>query len=90
MVAYFFPRLALPTSNEEMVDDQLPDEHLFSILMLSPWFVDIENNLVTERFPSNISSREKNKILRETSPFTWIRENIFRLGPDQILKRCVR
>ena len=30
-----------------MVDDQLPDEHLFTILVLSPWFANITNYLVS-------------------------------------------
>jgi len=37
----------LPTGEEGMVDDQLLEEHLFSILVLSPWFDDIENYLVS-------------------------------------------
>ena len=44
--AYLLSTLTFPVGNEEMVDDQLPYEHLFSISILSPWFVDIENYLV--------------------------------------------
>ena len=36
VVADFLSRLALPTGEEGMVDDQMPDEHLFSISTLSP------------------------------------------------------
>lgn len=90
MVAGFLSRLILLASNGDMVDDQLPDEHLFSISILSPWFSDIENYLISESFPPNLSPREKNKIVRKSSPFTWIGGNIFRLGPGQILRICVR
>lgn len=31
VVAYFLSRLTLSTENKEMIDDQLLDEHLFSI-----------------------------------------------------------
>ena len=41
--ADFLSRLDLPVGEEGMVDDQLPDEHLFSISSLSPWFDDIAN-----------------------------------------------
>eukprot|EP00253_Pinus_taeda_P015057 PITA_15057 len=61
MVADFLFRLTLPVGKEEMVDDQLPDQHLFAIFVLSPWFFDIENYLVAGR-----------------------------LGPNQILRRCIR
>jgi len=72
VVAEFLSRLTLPACNEEIVDDQLPDEHLFAILVLSPWFSDIENYLVAGRFPPNLSSKEKSKIVRKIYPFTWI------------------
>jgi len=43
VVADFLSRLDLPAGEEGMVDDEMPDEHLFSISVLSPWFVDIAN-----------------------------------------------
>ena len=73
-----------------MVDDQLPNEHLFAISVLSPWFVDIANYLVSAQFPPNLSSKEKGNIVRKSDPFTWIGGNLFKLRPDQILRRCVR
>ena len=35
-------------------------------------------------------SKEKSKIVRKSTPFTWTRGNLFKLGLDQILRRCVR
>ena len=69
-----------------MVDDQLPDEHLFAISVLSPWFADIEHCLASARFPPNLSSKEKSKIVRKSAPFTWIGGNLFKLDLDQILR----
>jgi len=73
-----------------MVDDKLPDEHLFSISVLYPWFVDITNYLVSAQFPPNIPSKEKSKIVRKSAPFTWIGCNLFKLVRDKILRRRVR
>ena len=56
VVAYFFSRLTLPTEKDEMVDDQLLDEHIFGILVFSPWFFDIYSYLVAGRFHPNLSS----------------------------------
>ena len=64
VVAYFLSILALPTGEEGMVDDQLPDKHIFSISTLSPWFFDIANYLVDGRLPPNISFRERRRIMR--------------------------
>eukprot|EP00253_Pinus_taeda_P004027 PITA_04027 len=90
VVVDFLSRVNFPAGEEIMVDDQMPDEHLFAISVLSPWFVDIENYLVAAQFPPHISSKDKSKIVRKSAPFTWIRGNLFKLGPDQILRRCVR
>eukprot|EP00253_Pinus_taeda_P025813 PITA_25813 len=90
VVADFLSRLDLPTGEEGTVDDQMPDEHLFSISVLSPWFIDIPNYLVSTLFPPHLSSKEKRKIVRKSAPFTWIEGNLFKLGPDQILRCCAR
>jgi len=83
-------RLNFPAGEEGMVDDQLLDEQLFVISILSPWFYDIANYLVSSQFPPNLSSQEKSKIVRKSTPLTWIEGNLFKLGPDQILRRCAR
>ena len=46
VVADFLSRVNFSAGEEEMADYQLPDEQLFSISVLSPWFVDIANYLV--------------------------------------------
>eukprot|EP00253_Pinus_taeda_P009713 PITA_09713 len=73
-----------------MVDDQMLDEHLFVISVLSPWFADIANYLVSTQFPPHLSSKEKSNIVRKSAPFTWNGGNLFKLGLDRILRRCVR
>ena len=90
MFVDFLYRLTFLAGNEEMVDDQLPDENLFVISVLSPWLDDIENYLVSAQLPPNLSSKEKSKIVRKSAPFTWIGGNLFKLGSDQILIICVR
>ena len=72
VVAYFLFRLYFLAGEEGMVDDQMLDEHLFAISVLFPCFVDIENYLVSAQFPPHLSSKEKSKIVRKSSPFTWI------------------
>lgn len=90
MVVDFLSRLTLLAENEEMIDDQLPTKHLFSISLIYSWFDDITNFLVAKKFPPNLSSKEKRKIVRKSAPYTWIWGNIFRLEPNHIFMRCVR
>ena len=81
VVVDFLSRLDLPAGEKGTVDDQMLDEHVFAISVLSPWFSDIVNYLVSAQFPPHLSSREKRKIVRKSVPFTWIRGNLFKLGP---------
>jgi len=37
-----------------------------------------------------MSSKEKSNIMRKSTPFTWNGGNLFKLRPDQILRRCVK
>eukprot|EP00253_Pinus_taeda_P014627 PITA_14627 len=90
VVVDFLSRLDLPAGEEGTVDDQMTDEHLFAISVLSPWFADIANYLVSAQFPPHLSSKEKSRIVRKSAPFTWIGGNLFKLNPDQILRHCVR
>eukprot|EP00253_Pinus_taeda_P031587 PITA_31587 len=89
-IKYLMNKPDVNAREDGMVDDQMPDEHLFAISVLSPWFADIANYLVSAQFPPHLSSREKSKIIRKSASFTWIGGNLFKLGPDQILRRCVR
>eukprot|EP00253_Pinus_taeda_P025006 PITA_25006 len=90
VVVDFLSRLDLRVGEEGTVDDQMPYEHLFAISVLSPWFADIANYLVSTQFPPHLSSKEKSRIMRKSASFTWIRGNLFKLGPDQILRCFVR
>eukprot|EP00253_Pinus_taeda_P030328 PITA_30328 len=90
VVADFLSRLDFPAGEEGTVDDQMLDEHLFAISVLSPWFADIANYLVPAQFPLHLSSKEKSRIMRKSAPFTWIGGNLFKLSPDQILRCCIR
>ena len=70
VVADFLSRVNFPAGEKGMVDDQMPDEHLFAISVLSPWFADIANYLVSTQFPPFLSSKAKGKIVRKSAPFT--------------------
>ena len=50
----------------------------------------IVNYLVAAKFPPNMSSKEKSRIIRKSAPFTWIGGNLFKLGRDQILRSFFR
>ena len=74
VVVDFLSRLALPVGEEGMVDDQLPDEHLFAILALSLWFAGITNYLVAGRLPPNLSFWERSRIIKKMPLSHGLRE----------------
>eukprot|EP00253_Pinus_taeda_P007146 PITA_07146 len=41
-------------------------------------------------FPLNLYSKKERKIVRKNAPFAWIGGNLYKLGTDQILRRCVK
>jgi len=49
-VIYFLWRLT-NTIDDEVVDDNFPDEHIFAMSIETPWFADIANYLATINFP---------------------------------------
>jgi hypothetical protein len=89
VVVYFLSR-SEHTIEREMIDNVLPDEHLFVFSITTPWFDDIENYLETTRFPQHVTYKQKSRIVRQSAYFSWIKGYLFKLGPDHVLRRCIR
>ena len=47
------------------VSDNFPDEHLFSISVITPWYVDIANYLSSRKLPPSMSPKEKKIIIKQ-------------------------
>ena len=56
----------------------------------APWFVDIANYLATGKLPNHLSPPEKHRIIVQSSNYSWVDNDLFRTGPDFIIRRCVR
>ena len=48
------------------VSDNFPDEHLFSISVITPWYADIYNYLSSGKFPPYFSSKENKGIIKQS------------------------
>ena len=84
----FLSRLNTKGENVLVFDD-FPDEHLFYISTHTPWFEDIANYLDTSRFPQHMSSKEKQKIIRLSTNYSWMEGDLYQTGPNLIVRRCV-
>ena len=72
------------------VDDTFLDEHLFFVSIQTPWFAYIANYLATGKLPNHLSPHEKHRIVIQSSSYSWVDNDILFIGPDLIIRRCVR
>jgi hypothetical protein len=55
----------IPKTDDSLaVEDQFPDEHLFSVTSKPPWYSYVENYLAVGKLPAHLSSREKKLIVQ--------------------------
>jgi len=66
------------------------DEKLFAISTNSSWFEDIASYLTTRKFPPHFSPKERRRIVKMSDLYSWIKGDLFYIGPDMIIHRCVR
>lgn len=59
VVVDYFSRLQNDGTDTSMIDDTLPDEHIFHIDVKIPWYVDIENYLAANKIPTHFSPMER-------------------------------
>jgi hypothetical protein len=89
LVVDFLSRL-IHTGENTPVNDNFPDENLFSISTYIPWYADVANYLVTGKLPQNLSSREKQRIIQLSANYMWHDDCLYHTGPDLVIRRCVR
>ena len=78
VLADFISRLDNP-GEAIPVNDDFPDEHLFSMSTYSLWFVDIANYLVTRKTPPHLSARENGILFRKVLHIPGFKEISFTL-----------
>ncbi|GJR68379.1 reverse transcriptase domain-containing protein [Tanacetum coccineum] len=84
---------------EKEISDQFPDEYLLSITTNqplglftqdgTPWFTDYANYLVGRILREDMSYQEKKKFFKDLKHYFWEDPYLFRIGADQVIKRCV-
>ena len=78
------------TSDATPLHDSFPDEHLLSVTHSSPpWYAHIVNYLAVRKLPEGWSKQEKDRFFAKLKYFFWEDPELFHLGPDQVIRRCV-
>jgi len=63
---------------------------LFAISVSTPWYVDLANYLSTRKVPPSFSSKEKKRLIKQSTRYSWITGDLFYTGYDMIIRRCIR
>ena len=56
----------------------------------TPWFADIANYLATRKLLNHLYPYDKCQIVIQSFSYSWVDNDLFRIGPDLIIRRCVR
>ncbi|XP_076905289.1 uncharacterized protein LOC143561007 [Bidens hawaiensis] len=70
------------------INESFPDEHILSISRL-PWFANIVNYLATGVTPEHWSKKKKIHFKSQAKQYIWDEPDLFKIGADQTIRRCV-
>ena len=79
----------LPCGEDTVYEESFPDEHLFLISSLDPWYGDIIVYLQTSKFPSTFSKDEHRKLCHLAKNYVIIGDTLYCRGVDSILRCCL-
>ena len=86
-VADHLSRLHTTSSGE--ICDTFPDEQLLAVVTKVHWFAHIINYLVTKSVPEYWNTHQKKIISYDFRYYFWEEPQLFHVGADQIIRRCV-
>ncbi|KAK1440276.1 hypothetical protein QVD17_06101 [Tagetes erecta] len=88
VVADHLSRIPVFGESTKDIKETFPDECLFSISTL-PWYAHIVNYLVAGQIPSHWTRQQKKRFFFQVKQYIWDEPDLFKIGPDQIIRRCI-
>ncbi|KAD4179213.1 hypothetical protein E3N88_27804 [Mikania micrantha] len=70
------------------INESFPDEYSLTVSKL-PWFADIVNYLAAGVLPDHWTKRKRQQFLAQVRYYIWDEPDLFKVGLDQIIKRCI-
>ena len=77
------------TTSSGEICDTFPDKQLLAVATKVPWFAHIVNYLVTKSIPEYWNTHQKKKNSYDIRYYFWEEPQLFHVGADQIIQRCV-
>ncbi|XP_019157953.1 PREDICTED: uncharacterized protein LOC109154677 [Ipomoea nil] len=74
---------------EPPLQEAFPDEHLLAATVVLPWYANVVNFLVANKFPHNSSKAQKDKIRSTAKYYVWDEPYLWKHCADQVVRRCV-
>jgi hypothetical protein len=71
------------------LEDTLPDPQLFSIIKVDDHFIEIVQFLSTGMAPCEYTVIQKKQLVVHAAYFSLIAGQLYKMGPNEILRRCV-
>ncbi|KAI3748909.1 hypothetical protein L6452_12328 [Arctium lappa] len=71
------------------ITETFPDEKILMVQEQLPWFADIANYLACGIIPSDYTHHMLKKFLHDCKFYLWDDPFLFKLGTDQLLRRCI-
>ncbi|XP_073017924.1 uncharacterized protein [Primulina eburnea] len=89
-VADHLSRLELEDRKEEgAIQETFPDEQLFEVSSVLPWFADTANFLSCGILPPDLNHHQKKKFFHDIKIFFWDDPYVYKRCADQVIRRCV-
>ncbi|XP_062008347.1 uncharacterized protein LOC133725208 [Rosa rugosa] len=92
VVADHLSRLVNGSNAEEdllPLHESFPDEQLFHLEILEPWYADIVNYKVTKKFPDDFTKAQKDKLTKTAKYYVWDDPYLWKHCADQLIRRCI-
>ncbi|CAH9100957.1 unnamed protein product [Cuscuta epithymum] len=83
------PNKEIESLHTNLIKGEFPDETLFSIKVIQPWYANIVNFLVSGKFPPQFSKAQKEKLKMDSRLYVWDDPYLWKHCKDQIIRRCI-
>ena len=92
LVADYLSRIAC-LHDQQLVQSHVrgtfPDESLFTINTVHPWYANMVNYLVSHRFPPGFSKNQCQRLKSDAQFYIWDDPYLWKHGSDQVIRRCI-
>ncbi|KAJ9539557.1 hypothetical protein OSB04_032290 [Centaurea solstitialis] len=83
----------ISSGGDHEIKEIFPDEQILAIRHFQeethPWYADIANYLARGLKPYDFKTQKFKKFLHESKQYVWDDPHLFKMGADQVLRRCV-